>query len=398
MFHIWSWTDENGVQLINSFPISSFHTFDIMPTNNDTTLQCFVGQFNKTATRIILWPSNCYEKQTIICRKILVPQIDCSDPSKYVMKDPFNLLLDPNLRSNKTWAVGLKTAELKNMTSRLNKTGAFKALFSSLWYATLPCFDINGTTAQSSGDRAILKYCEWKGKAIPCSAIFTTFPTDRGMCCSFNMKAANEIFLGETYPSLLKELQDSNKNLSFSESTKPTWYTNANEPKTLPGQNKGLVLVIDSHSDLFSAGSLNVDYDSFIGLISPSGSFPLMSQEGFQIKPGHYNIISLSATKVVSDDNLRSLQPSARNCLFPEESTKLKLHKNYTYMNCILECSLSFAEKELTKDNSSNPCVPWYFPSSNNTITVCDPWDSVKFNDFMSQLPDDACTDCLPGS
>ena len=192
-------------------------------------------------------------------------------------------------------------------------------------------------------------------------------------------------------------MQDSDKNSSFTDSTEPSWYKNANEPKTLPGQNKGLVLVIDSHSDLFSAGSLNVDYDSFIGLISPSGSFPLMSQEGFQIKPGHYNAISLSGTKVDAADDLKRLQASARNCKFPEESTNLKLHKNYTYMNCILECSLSFAEKELTKDNSSNPCVPWYFPSSNNTITVCDPWDSVKFNDFMSQLPDDACSDCLPG-
>ena len=82
-------------------------------------------------------------------------------------------------------------------------------------------------------------------------------------------------------------------NLSFTESTKPSWHKNANEPKTLPGQNKGLVLVIDSHSDLFSAGSLDVDYDSFIGLIRPSGSFPLMSQEGFQIKPGHYDAIHI---------------------------------------------------------------------------------------------------------
>jgi len=27
------------------------------------------------------------------------------------------------------------------------------------------------------GERAILRYCEWKGLRIPCSAIFKTFPT-----------------------------------------------------------------------------------------------------------------------------------------------------------------------------------------------------------------------------
>ena len=372
--------------IINGLPLSSFRAFIIQSKNNNQDLQCLVGQFNKTLDNIILWPSYCFEEKAIVCLN-----------SHYFVNYPFQLLFDQNCKDTKDSKVKAKKAELSSLAHKLNKTEAFKALFSSLWYAILPCFDIKGTTAKSIGDRAIFKYCEWKGKAIPCSSIFTTFPTDRGMCCSFNMKAADEIFLGDTYPNLLKELQESDKNASFTESKKPLWYTKSEEPKSLPGRNKGLVLVIDSHSDLFSAGSLDVDYDSFTGLISPSGSFPLMNQEGFEIQPGHYNVISLSGSKVVADDDLRDLEVSARNCKFPEETANLRLHKNYTYMNCMLECSLSYAENELIKENSYSPCVPWYFPSSNNSITVCDPWESVRFYDFMNQVPDDACSDCLPG-
>jgi hypothetical protein len=66
-------------------------------------------------------------------------------------------------------------------------------------------------TSETDGEKSILRYCEWKGEPVPCSAIFTTFPTDKGMCCAFNMKAADEIFAGRMYSSLVKELQDEDR-------------------------------------------------------------------------------------------------------------------------------------------------------------------------------------------
>ncbi len=42
------------------------------------------------------------------------------------------------------------------------------------------------------GERSVLKKCFWKGRIIDCSAIFEVFPTDRGMCCSFNMHKVTE--------------------------------------------------------------------------------------------------------------------------------------------------------------------------------------------------------------
>lgn len=56
-----------------------------------------------------------------------------------------------------------------------------------------------------------INYLSHKGLPVPCGAIFKTFPTDRGMCCAFNMQAADKIFRGETYPGLVMSQQSFDK-------------------------------------------------------------------------------------------------------------------------------------------------------------------------------------------
>ena len=75
----------------------------------------------------------------------------------------------------------------------------YKSLFEILWYKQLPCFDVQGTTSDANHQHGMMKYCEWKGRKIPCSAIFQTSPTDRGMCCTFNLEAAEKMFKDEQY-------------------------------------------------------------------------------------------------------------------------------------------------------------------------------------------------------
>ena len=58
---------------------------------------------------------------------------------------------------------------------------------------------------------------------MPCSAIFSTFPTDRGMCCAFNMKSADMIFKGSRYVELIKKLQDKDKKKAFENTALPKW-------------------------------------------------------------------------------------------------------------------------------------------------------------------------------
>ena len=81
---------------------------------------------------------------------------------------------------------------------QMNVTG-YKSLFEILWYKQLPCFDVRNTTSDANHQHGMIKYCEWKGQKVPCSAIFQTSPTDRGMCCTFNLQAAEEMFKDEQY-------------------------------------------------------------------------------------------------------------------------------------------------------------------------------------------------------
>jgi len=74
-----------------------------------------------------------------------------------------------------------------------------------------------------------------KGLEIPCSSIFKTFPTDRGMCCSFNMKAADEIFQEKSYSTFIQNLQDNDKKASFQDPSLPDWYSLGKEPNCQTG-------------------------------------------------------------------------------------------------------------------------------------------------------------------
>ena len=123
----------------------------------------------------------------------------CTDQSTFVKKNTLDFILDPKLKSERDREIAKKKKEFKDLMLRLDQTQSFKAIFSNLWYATLPCFDVKGITAEKNGERGVLKYCEWKGKPISCAAIFNTSPTDRGMCCSFNMEEADKIFEALSY-------------------------------------------------------------------------------------------------------------------------------------------------------------------------------------------------------
>ena len=370
----------------------------LLPDTNGSSPSCLTGALGSNSVVMPLTPTDCNAVSAVICRKIIIVDTPCTAQTTFVKKNTFDLLLDPKLKTEKDIAVARKKKEFKDLMLRLDQTLSFDAIFSNLWYATLPCFDVKGVTAEKNGDKAVLKYCEWKGKAIPCAAIFTTFPTDRGMCCSFNMEAADNIFKGDAFPQLIKNLQEYDKNASFSDSTIPKYFVDGKEPRTLPGRNKGLVLIIDAHSDLFAAGSVDSDFEGFMGFVGSNGTFPLLTLEGFEIIPGHNNIVSLTASRIDAEDDLKNLKESDRRCRFADENSNLTIHKTYTYSNCILECGLLYAQAQLKKEEQSfYSCIPWYFPSSSDEITLCDPWESIKFLNYMiTDIPDEQCAHCLP--
>ncbi len=313
--------------------------------------------------------------------------LSCSDI--YQRKTLLDLLLDPTLKNATAETFQIVKKNFRDQFRKINLTYSYEYLMSHLWHSTLPCFDIPGITAKTEGQKAIIKYCKWKGLQIPCSDIFVAFPTDNGICCAFNIKSANEIFSRNSYSEMVSKFQEIDKYTSYNSNSTPENI----DMTILPGRNKGLMIILDAHSDLLSVGTSNSDVNGFLSFVGKRGSFPFFGHEGFHIKPGHVNYIGLSATRIEADYGLRDLDPLSRNCRFSDENKYLQLHKTYSYTNCMFECSLlSTIDKMIEKFDIA--CVPWYFPQTDFSV-VCDPWDAENFTwMMMTDIPH--CPYCMP--
>lgn len=110
-------------------------------------------------------------------------------------------------------------------------------------------------------------------------------------------------------------------------------------------------------------------------------------------------MVALSATNIDASDELRSISPEDRNCLFPDETSLLSIHQTYSQTNCLLECTILYAQKSILAayPNLTEPCIPWYLPFPKSTVPVCDPWMAVQFETIMSQnTTEDVCSYCYP--
>ena len=296
--------------------------------------------------------------------------------------EQMDMLFDPVFQEDQYNNEVNQTNQIVNSFNKLDMTSSYASSTAILWNTGIPCTD---TESSSKGnDKYVLKYCEWKGTQVPCDAIFSPFPTDQGICCTFNMKAADKLFSGETYPQLIKNFQNVEKS--------PKIKTTIDHLTTEPGKSKGLLVVLDSHSDSLSASSLDIETQGFIGLITQGGNFPQINLGGFGIKPGHKNTVALLATNV-SADNIQDVDPEFRNCYFEWESSSLKIYKNYTQSNCIIECNFFYAQKQLEKQFP--PCSPWYFPTPEDAPNICDPWQAVQMSEIMANVPVNTCNYCL---
>jgi hypothetical protein len=371
-----------------NFP-SIYYKPDIRDLSNHN---CLTAMKNETSMKLNVFITDCMEQHLIICRKVLLMKPNCSAMSTFTKKAPFSILLNQDLKSDFQKSVAYKKAKTMDMINRVNISEAYRSIFQSLWYSFIPCFDVRNISRQVY-EMSLLRYCEWKGIPISCSAIFTTFPTDQGLCCSFNMKAADEIFIATKYRETLQEMQISDKDSAFLSSNVPTILTQNIEPQA--GSQKGLMVLLDSHYDWLVPGTFDEDFHAFTAVIQSSGSFPLIGQGGLLIRPGYNNIITLSSTKIDADDSIRSLNKRDRDCMFPEENSELILHKKYSFFNCKFECTLRYAMNKV-ESKYGTLCFPWYIPPPNDSIAMCDPWTSSDFFQIMTEeIPDSLCSYCL---
>ena len=157
------------------------------------------------------------------------------------------------------------------------------------------------------------------------------------------------------FPAYFFEATDFNEEFSYEYlSQESDWKNIRNQLTSQPGINRGLCVMLDPHTDLLAEFSISSDFKGFTAAVIPQSDFPLTSQRGFEIKPGHTNMVALTALKIDANENIRVLKLEDRKCRFSNENNIMKLHKQYSQANCLFECSLFHAQ------NKSGSCTPWF--------------------------------------
>ena len=301
-----------------------------------------------------------------------------------------DLYLNPTRRIEREVTLMKQKNTYKKKMSSLDPDKSFNSMFELLWYSGNPCFDLINLTSERLHQKSVIKQCMWKGEQVSCSRIFRMTPTDKGMCCKFGLKNNDKMFIENNYQNNLARLQNQDKRNAYDR----LWNEGNDDidSKSEMGRSKGLVLVLDAHSDLLAERSVEEDSKGFLVGITQSGEFPLMGQGAHLLKPGNEHFLSLSAVDTISDGEIKSyLKPAQRKCYFPDEK-HLKFHTQYSQSACMFECGLSIA-----RTTSKLDCLPWYFPNigTQNYSAICDPWDTRTFMQALRNTTRSDCPDCL---
>ena len=301
-----------------------------------------------------------------------------------------DLFLNPNRTEERDEMVATQRQRYRQMFSSMDLTGSHDGLFEMLWYGNNPCFDVSGLTSTEIDERSAIKRCVWKGVRVNCSDIFKMTPTDRGMCCAFNVEAADKLYKKNKFQESLSKLQDQDVTEAL-DTGRGNRGSGLDDTVPEVGKYKGLTLVLDAHTDKLAEKTVSEDFAGFLLTVTKPGEFPLVERRSHILTPGHEHFVSLNAINTISAAGVKSeLEPESRNCYFPDEYP-LTFHQNYSQAACLFECSLAYARETLGLD-----CSPWFFPTPEGRFyEICDPWDTRDFQDAMKQTPQANCLYCL---
>ena len=123
----------------------------------------------------------------------------------------------------------------------------------------------------------MLVSCEVAGQQTNCSSLFTRVPTDSGMCCALNWK---NTLRNSDFKDLVESMQDNTADSKMPSNS---------------GEQSGLRLILDLHSNRVSFGTLDKDYNAFKVFIGKPEEFPLLRQRSLKLQPGLENFVELNA-------------------------------------------------------------------------------------------------------
>ena len=116
-----------------------------------------------------------------------------------------------------------------------------------MWHSHLPCFDTH-TVSDRDHEYEMIKWCAWKGIEVPCSVIFAQIPTEKGICCAFNVDVA-DLYVDHELKRWIKRKQEEDRLDAFGGGYQKYGYELEDDWAPRQGRNNGLVLMVDAHSD-----------------------------------------------------------------------------------------------------------------------------------------------------
>ncbi|BES87540.1 Amiloride-sensitive sodium channel [Nesidiocoris tenuis] len=194
-----------------------------------------------------------------------------------------------------------------------------------------------------------------------CSEYFSRIFTDEGVCYSFNMLAAPELFRGYGNPMFLDHGLASSWSLEAGYDRDAPLQTTYPRRVISAGASTSFNLVVKYRvrdTDFHCRGPVQ----GFKILLHNPGEFPLVTERHLRI-PLSQEIIAMVQPKVMTtSDGLRPYSPQIRQCFFPSERY-LAHFRIYTQRNCEVECLTNFTLARCG-------CVNLYMPR-NETTPLC---------------------------
>lgn len=132
-------------------------------------------------------------------------------------------------------------------------------------------------------------------------------------------------------------------------------------------------------------------HDNFIlGLGTFTDLYELVNS-GIKIFPGYKYKLQVYATQTVASQTFHTLDLNVRKCQYPYENPfgKKSLFQYYSQKSCVFECKLRRCEKAMK-------CSPWFLPSVNDTLPLCDSFWTFAFQNYMQADHEADCEICLP--
>lgn len=156
--------------------------------------------------------------------------------------------------------------------------------------------------------------------------------------------------------------------------------------------------MFDIMTVILGVSALQSDFTSIEISLSTNTSYPVTVPRSFFASPGYHTLVSISASKISTNDDLRALKPEKRKCFFSDEISTVKQFKTYSQDNCMLSCAVSLIETILTEQGKN--CLPLKLSVLNSDDTpLCDPFESENYFELMKNVSREyKCDHCLPSA